>query len=423
MYLNRILSIGLALSALLAGCATPVSTNIQPSAASVAKYGEMTDINVVATLEKNINDAKAAGMAFLAPNYFKEAAQVLSETKNQLGNQPKAVLAKNAARGDAILDKGRAVMDIVKYRFAQELEIKARIDALNTATLLPKDYEKTMGDFSRLIQKVEREQQGNIDHDKEALLRALQHLEVHAVQEGALHEADLINAESRKNNAEKQAPVTYAEARRVFDDAKQRIAAAPRDDKLVHSLGAQALFAARHAQQVNARVARLLADLNVGAGGGVSVGAAAGSAGGAMAGVQVGGASAAEKPTAEKIVLQEEDRLQGIATALGLRDLRDQPLDKQVEEIKRTGAELARQGKGALMQDYEARLKAANDATRQATDRLAEQARKLAEQQAQISALTDKLAKAAAPAGKTAAPSKKGKPAKKPRAQPAAPAQ
>ncbi len=425
MYINRILPIALALSALLAGCAAPVSTHIQPSAAGIAKYGQMSDIDVVATLEKHINDARAAGMPFLAPHYFKEASQVLSDARNQLGNQPKTVLAKNAARGDAILDKGRAVMDIVKYRFAEELELKARIDALEGARLLPRDYEKTMADFTRLIEKVEREQQGNIDGDKDALLAALRHLEVHAVQEGALHEADVINAESRKQHAEQQAPQAFAEAQRTLEDAKKRIAAAPRDQKRVASLGAQALFAARHAQQVNARVARLMAQLNVGAAGGVSVGggvSGGAGAGGIMGAVQAGGASP-EKLSVEKIVLQEEERLQAISAALGLGDLRDRPLEQQVEEIKRAAAEMARQGKGKLIQDYEARLQEANDATRQATVQLAERDRKLAEQQAQISALTDKLHQAEAAAGKPAAKPKAGKPAKKPRAQPAAPQQ
>lgn len=425
MYINRILPIALALSALLAGCAAPVSTHIQPSAAGIAKYGQMSDIDVVATLEKHVSDARAAGMPFLAPHYFKEASQVLSDARNQLGNQPKTVLAKNAARGDAILEKGRAVMDIVKYRFAEELELKARIDALEGARLLPRDYEKTMADFTRLIEKVEREQQGNIDGDKDALLAALRHLEVHAVQEGALHEADVINAESRKQHAEQQAPQTFAEAQRTLEDAKKRIAAAPRDQKRVASLGAQALFAARHAQQVNARVARLMAQLNVGAAGGVSVGggvSGGAGAGGIMGAVQAGGASP-EKLSVEKIVLQEEERLQAISAALGLGDLRDRPLEQQVEEIKRAAAEMARQGKGKLIQDYEARLQEANDATRQATVQLAERDRKLAEQQAQISALTDKLHQAEAAAGKPAAKPKTGKPAKKPRAQPAAPRQ
>ncbi len=415
MYINNISATALALAVLLAGCAAPVATNIQPSAASVSKYREMSDIDLVAALEKNVNAAKAAGMPFLAPNYFKEASAVLSDTRNQLGNQPKSVLAQSAARGDAILNKGRAVMDIVKYRFAQELDLKARIDALDARKIVPREYQQTMAEFTRLIEKVEREQKGNIDRDKDALLRSLQHLEVHAVQEGALHDADVINAASRKQHAESQAPQTYAEAQRVFADAGQRIAAAPRDDKLVHVLGAQALFAARHAQQVNERVALLMAQLNVGASGGVSMGAAAGTAGGAMAGVQAGGATPApQKLTLEKVVLEGEGRLQAIATALGLEDLRDQPQDKQLAQIKRTAAELARADRGNQLREYEVRLKAANEATDAARTQLAEK-------EAQIGALNARIAKleqaSAKPAPRHRAARSTRKPAAKSKAQ------
>jgi len=400
MYSLRFRTLGIVLLAFLAGCATPVSTNIQPTAASVAKYNELSDINVVATLEKNVNEAKAADMPFLAPNYFREASQVLSECKNQLGNQPKDVLAKTAAKGDAILEKGRAVMAIVKYRFAPELELKAHLDGHNAATLLPREYESVMRDLSRLIQQVEREQPGNIDKDKEALLKAMQELEIKAVQEGALHEAEAINIDSRKKNAEKQAPMTFAEAQRIFDEAKKQIASAHHDDKLVQAQGAQALFAARHAQQVNQRVALLIEQLNVSASGGMGV-SVGGAGGGAMAGVQVGsGSKSVEKATVEKIVLQEEDRLLAISTALGMKDLRDLPLDKQVAEIKRTAAEMAATPRGTAIQDFEAKLKAANDATQQVTAQLAakdkqlkDQGAQLADKDAQIGALNDKVAK------------------------------
>jgi hypothetical protein len=412
MQVRRIFPISLALTAILAGCASPVSTNIQPSAANVAKYNDLSDISVVAALENNLKEARTADMPFLAPHYFKEAAQVLSECQSQLGNKPRDMLVKNAARGDAILEKGRAVMAIVKYRFAQELEVRARLDALEAAKTLPKDYEKVMDNLSRLIEGVEREQPGNIDQQKEALLKAMLDLEVHAVQEGALHEAEAINAASKKKDAERQAPVTYAEALRTFQDAKKQIAAAPHDTKLVQAQGAQALFAARHASQVNERVATLQTQLNFSSSGGAGVSlAGAAGGGGSAVGLSVGGGGSAsvEKATLEKIVLQEEERLHEISDALKLRDLRDLALEKQVAELKREAAELAGSNKGAAMQDLEARLKSANEATQQVTAQLAardkqlkEQSAQLADKDAQISALNAKLAAKPAPSQKSA---------------------
>lgn len=375
---------------LLVACTTPVSTTIQPSAAHLAKYNDLSALDVVTALEKNVNEAKAAGMPFLAPHYFREASQILSDSQNGLSHKTKDELVQQAAKGDAILEKGRAVMTIVQYRFANELELKAQLDKLDTAELLPKEYGNVMGNFADLIARVEREQPDNIDKNKEALLKALQDLEVKAVQESALHASEAINAESKTKNADKQAPATFAEALRVFQDAKTQIAAAPHDSELVQRLGAQALFAARHAQQVNERVAELQAQLKGTSSSSPALGAAVGLSGAAHVSAQAGGGTAGslEKSAVEKVVLQEEDRLLGISTALGHKDLRDLALDKQVQEIKRAAAETAAQTKSeacvAVGKNLEARLQAADDATQKAMMQLADKDQLLAAQSAQL---------------------------------------
>ena len=388
---------GAMLALLLAACATPVSTTIKPSEAHLAKYSALSALDAVTALEKNVNEAKSAGMPFMAPHYFREASQVLSECQGGLNNKPKDQLAQLAAKGDAILEKGRNVMSIVQYRFAKELELKIQIDNLNAAKLLPKDYEKTISDFSYLIEKVERERPDNIDKSKEALMKSLQALEIKAVQEGALHESEVINNESKTKSADKQVPQTYTEALRVFNDAKTQIAATPHDDALVKRLGAEALFAARHAQQVNDRVALLQTQFKTASGSSPSFGASTGGMGGGGISMQSGGGSsnaAMDKTTVEKIVLQEEDRLLSISTALGHKDLRDLTIDKQVAELKRVAGEKA--GAPAVAANngkLEADLQAAQAATKQAMAQLAEKDQQLSTQAAQ---LADKDAQIAA---------------------------
>ena len=393
---------GLTLALLLAGCATPVSTTIQPTQANIAKYSTLSALDVVTALEKNVNDAKASGMNFTAPHYYREAAQVLSDCQSGLNSKPKDQLAQMAAKGDAILEKGRNVMSIVQYRFAQELELKSKIDALDTAKLLPKDYEKTMGEFSGLIEKVERERPENIDKSKEALLKSLEALEIKSIQEGALHASEVINNENKAKLADKQVPETYGLALKAFNDAKTQIAAAPHDAALVKRLGAEALFAARHAQQVNERVALLQTQFKTASGSSPSFGASTGGMGGGGINMQSGGGSsnaAMDKTTVEKIVLQEEDRLLSISTALGHKDLRDLTIDKQVAELKRVAGEKA--GAPAVAANngkLEADLQAAQAATKQAMAQLAEkdqqlstQAAQLADKDAQIAALNSKV--------------------------------
>ncbi len=387
-------SLGLVCAVLLAACATPVASNIKVSEAHTAKYSELSALDVVATLEKNVNEAKSANMPFLAPNYFREAAQVLSECQSALGNKTKDVLVSNAAKGEAILEKGREVMAIVQYRFAKELELKAQLDEHNAAKLLPKDYEKVTGDFSKLIEKVEREQPDNIDKEKESLLKEMLDLVIKAVQESALHESEVINADNKKKNADKQVPITYADALKVYQEAKTQIAAAHHDKKLVQRLGQEALFAAHHAQQVNDRVALLQTQLKISSSGSVALSTTTATVAAASSETQVESKPvAAEKITLEKIVLQEEDRLQGIATALGLKDLRDQSFEKQVEEIKHAATEATHRPDGdAIKRDFETRLKAANDATQQLGAELNAKDQQIAEKDKQLAAQTTQLA-------------------------------
>jgi hypothetical protein len=373
--------------AVLAGCAAPVSTNIKVSEANVAKYNNLADLAVVATLEKNVEEARKSGMPFLAANYFREAQQVLKECQGGLGNKPKEVLVNTAAKGDAILEKGRAVMNIVQYRFAKELEYKAQLDEHDAARLLPKEYERVIGDLSSLIEKVEREQADNIDTKKEALQKSMLDLVIRAVQEGALRESEKLNAETESNNAQRQAPLTYAEALRVYQSAKDQIAAAHHDRQLVQRLSAEAMFAARHAKQVNERVELLQSRLRINSGGSVSAGVAVGT-GTVQVGAQTESKPAAnERVSVETIVLQEEDRLHGIAKALGLKDLRDQPLEQQVSEIRRAAESVRRTGgevAAAPVQDYEARLKAANEAIQQMGAELSSKELQLAEKDKQL---------------------------------------
>ena len=387
MHSWQIRSLNLLAVILLAGCVAPVSTNIKPSPADVAKYSDLPDLKVVATLEKNVSDAKNANMPFLAPSYFREASQILSESQSALGNKSRDLLVNNAAKGDAILEKGRAVMAIVQYRFAKELDYKAQLEEYNAPNALPREYEKVIGDFSGLIEKVEREQPENIDTAKEALLKSMLGLVIKTVQEGALHESELINADSKMKNADKQAPITYFEAIRVYQDAKGRIAAAYRDKELVQRLGAQATFAARHAQQVNDRVAMLQVRLKISPGD-AAIGAAMTTSvnSGTQAGAQLDGKPAvAERYTLERVVLQEEDRLLAISTAIGMKDMRDQPLDKQVEAIKRAAIDAANQPNGeATTQDYEARLEAANRGIQQNVAELAQKDKQLVEKDKQL---------------------------------------
>ena len=356
------------LSLLLAGCAANVGKTIKVSDEQLAKYGTLSAADAIAALEKRINEAKNANMPFLAPDYFRGASEILSDAQKSSDKKPKDELISHIAKADAILDKGQTIMAIVQSRLVNELALKNQLDKDNVAKVYPKEYEKSVSELSSLIKKVELEKADNLDKDKIELIKMMQALDVKTIQYTALHESEVINEDTKSKDGEKQAPATLAEALRVYLDAGNRIAQAPHDEALVQRAGADALFAARHARYVSERVLALQNKF---------------------------------KESVEPIVLEEEKRLLDISTALGHKDPRDQPIEKQAEEIAQVAGEIvqgqqkSKQSIGAVNDQskvMEKRLKEANDALQQANAQLAAKDAQISGKDAQLKILNDQIA-------------------------------
>lgn len=317
---------GSMVSLLLTACATSVGDTVAVSAENISKYESLTTTEAIASLETRIENAKSLNMPFLAPNYFKEAAAILKAAKEPSKDKSKADLVSSLAKGDAILDKGNARMDIVKNRFSNELAQKVWLDKYNAAKYFPKEYEGSVGTLSNLIEKVELEKDDQIDEEKVELLKSMQALVVKTVQHVELHECKVINEETQSKGAEERTPVTFSEALSVYQDALNRIAQAPHDAESVNRAKTDALFAALHARQVNERVQLLQDKLKD------------------------------SKEYVEALVRNEEKNLLDISIALGHKDLRDQPIEKQVESITKAAQGIAEQAKAVNFQ-----LKVANE--------------------------------------------------------------
>lgn len=369
----------LLLASLLAACASSVGSKIQPAKQNLAKFDKLEDTNVVTALEKNLDAAKSADMPFLAPHYYQDASQLLNESRKLAGANQHTQLVATAAKADAILEHGRAIMDVVEERLAPELDLINQLDLRDTAKLLPKDYETALAGVSGLIDKLEHDQAADIEKDRGAVQNNLRDLLASVIPLSALRPAETINADSKKKGAEQQAPATYAEALKVYQDAKSQIAADYQNEKVVRKASAQALFAARHAQQINNQVAALQTRLNPPP------------AGGAKA--KKSGGQATDPAVLEQLALEQEDRLSVIAATLDLEDLRDRPLDKQVETIKRAIIAAGKQSRsrGDQAADLKAKLKSAEETAQQNAEQLAGKDKQIDEQTEQIKSLNDKL--------------------------------
>ena len=337
------MAVGSLLALLLVGCAANVGKSVKVSEQQRARYDSLSVTDAISALEKRVAEARRANMPFFAPNYFIEASEVLSEAQKTSAKKPKKALMSEIAKGDAILDKGEAMMVVIQNRFAKEIELKVLLDKFNAAGIYPKEYEKVISELSSLIEKVELEKADKIDRNKEELIKAMQALDIKTVQYTALHASDLINVDTRNKNGEKQAPATLAVALEVYKQAENRIAQAPHDEASVQRAGEEALFAARHARHISEQVVSLQNQFKV---------------------------------SVEAIVLQQEKHLLEISNAFGHRDLRDQPIEKQVAALV---IAVGQQGKDAqtkvatrataandLVQELEKKIKDANSALQQA---------------------------------------------------------
>jgi hypothetical protein len=298
------------LGILSTGCSTSVGSKIVVSSANISRYDALSSSDAVAALGNRIEEARADNMPFLAPSYFREASEILEKAQKSLSNKSKDELIGEVAKADALLDKGQATMSTVKTRLAGELDQKNYLDKFNAAKSFPGKYADTVSDLSDLIKKIELEKADDIEADRLELLRDMQELVILTVQYNTLHESETINADTQDKDGEKLAPGTYAMALLVYQDALSRIAQDPHDEISVRRAGKDALFAANHAHHVTARVTLLQKQV---------------------------------KDSLESVVLDEEKRLLDISTSMGHWDLRDQPIEKQSEELSQVASDLLHQ--------------------------------------------------------------------------------
>jgi hypothetical protein len=126
---------------LLTGCSTRLGDNIKIPMGELALYESTPKAKSIAHLQENIKVAKKDNMPFLAPHYFREASDILNTAQQ---SSPDKVSTDQLAKADALLDRGEAIIEIVKKTFAKELELKKRLDNLKANEIYPRQYKINM---------------------------------------------------------------------------------------------------------------------------------------------------------------------------------------------------------------------------------------------------------------------------------------
>jgi hypothetical protein len=192
MPIKKIVTPCLALFVLLASaCSTDVGKSIKIPEDKLALYSAMSLSKALGLIEASIAKARNNKMPFLAPHYFNQANDIFTALQTAQGSTEKDAWKMQIAKAHTLLEKGEAVSAQVREHFPRELELKGFLDEFGAAHSYPDDYDKVIDKFSDLIERVELGKASHIERDQNELIKAMQLLDIKAVQYFALHESDM----------------------------------------------------------------------------------------------------------------------------------------------------------------------------------------------------------------------------------------
>jgi OOP family OmpA-OmpF porin len=297
----------------LNGCAanqlkvTPIPTSENPS--------EQVDL-----LAKGIDNARKGQVDVLSPTLFADAEQSLKNAKKglDLGESLSNIL-REVSNGKAQLQKAQEMSKVARSALPDVLEARDRAITAG-ASNLGQDYAKAEHQFLALTRAIEHNDLDWAQENRLKSTKAFDRLELEAIKHKALGEARTLVSKAEAGGAEKIAPKTLAEAKGKLTEADTFISQNRYKKDGIQQKAAEALFQAGRLQQV----------------------------------MLLGQKIQAANP--EDIALWFEGMLKEVTDKLSSADLRDQPVEKQLEGI--LGSITALQGeRRSLAETVEAQKK------------------------------------------------------------------
>jgi len=318
--------------AFISGCAT---LEPQEEKIDVSAYSSLTTVDAVKKLETNLEQSKANELAVFAPKHYSTADKALLEARSLISkNEPREQVVQKVAVASAVLKNGDMVMRKVKDILEDQLNVKKKLDSLETKKVYRSEYGSLEERLNSIIREIENGDINNTEQNRGKLLQDLQKLERRSIRYNAMHEPEEILKRVKYRGGETLAPLTYNDALAVFQRAEQFIAQNPNYETGIEQIGQEALFAAKRALYITEQVSSLSQKVNI---------------------------------SLEQVVLDEEYRMYRIARELDSVDLRDNPLEMQSEQL----AKIAK-GKAKEYQNKEGLITALRDTLIKVRDSSAE---------------------------------------------------
>jgi outer membrane protein OmpA-like peptidoglycan-associated protein len=251
-------------------------------------------------LDNSIAMARKNQFNVLAPTWFTRAESSLNAAKKGLekGDQLSEIL-DNIATGRAQLQRAEEITKISRTTLPNA--IKAR-DMARTAgaTNLGNEYANAEDSFLELTRAIEDNNLNYAQRSQARVAERFRGLELRAIKVQTIGEVRRLIKDAKKKGLQKIAPQSFAIAEKKLAEADAFITQNPYQKEKMHQMAAEALFMARRLHVVAAQSEKL------------------------------------ETMEPEQITLWAEGILYQTSEALEAPDMRDQPFDKQLENILAT---------------------------------------------------------------------------------------
>ncbi len=253
-------------------------------------------VEQVSRLDKDIGNARNNQLNVLAPTWFGKAEASLNQAKKGLEDEDElAEVLKNIAYGQAHLQRAKEAGNLVRTELTDVIKSRGLARAAG-ATNFGEDYAEAEEQFLKLTRAIEKNDLRWARKNKEKVIRTFNELELRAIK-GILDEVRKLIKEGEKSGAKKIAPKMLKIARDKLHDVDAFISQHRYQKEEIHKQSNEALFQARRLLQVIQQSKKI------------------------------------KRMKPEQITLWFEGMLYKTASKLSAPDMRDQPLETQVESI------------------------------------------------------------------------------------------
>jgi len=284
------LSLIMLIAIVLAGCAGP-----ELKVAPVTITDNPT--SKINQLEEALTDGRSQQINVLAPTWYRQAENYLKKAKSGLTNNDSVgEVLQNVAYGQANLNKAKEYAGIARSAIAEA--IKAREMAISAgAASFENDFQQLEDEFVDLTADIENNNLARAKKNQTEVAQGFADLELRAIKEKTLGEVRKQLAAAEELGAKKLTPKTLAAARKALDETDQFITQQRYEREQMQEKANYALFMAY-------RVGQIMTVSN-----------------------QV------KNMAPEDIALWDESHLQQITKKLNARDLRNESVGLQLQNI------------------------------------------------------------------------------------------